>query len=121
MEEQNVSPTPSPEARQWAMFCHFAAFAGLLIPFGNLLGPLIVWQIKRELDPFVDDQGKEALNFHITVSIAALVCMLLAVVVIGFLLLPILGLVALVLTVIGGIKANEGKAYRYPLCWRLIK
>ena len=58
MEEQNLSPTPSPEARQWAMFCHFAAFAGLLIPFGNLLGPLVVWQLKRDFDPFVDDQGK---------------------------------------------------------------
>jgi uncharacterized Tic20 family protein len=121
MDEQNISPTPSQEARQWAMFCHFAAFIGLLIPFGNLLGPLIVWQLKRDLDPFVDDQGKEALNFHITVSIAALVCMLLAVVVIGFLLLPLLGLAALVLTIIGGIKANEGKVYRYPLCWRLVK
>ena len=108
MEEQNLSPTPSPEARQWAMFCHFAAFAGLLIPFGNLLGPLVVWQLKRDFDPFVDDQGKEALNFHITVSIAALVCMLLALVVIGFLLLPLLGLAALVLTIIAGIKANVG-------------
>ncbi len=121
MEEQNLSPTPSPEARQWAMFCHFAAFAGLLIPFGNLLGPLVVWQLKRDFDPFVDDQGKEALNFHITVSIAALVCMLLALVVIGFLLLPLLGLAALVLTIIAGIKANEGQTYCYPLCWRLIK
>ncbi|MEK1905950.1 MAG: DUF4870 domain-containing protein [Pseudomonas sp.] len=120
MDEQSPS-TPSQEARQWAMFCHFAAFIGLLIPFGNLLGPLIVWQLKRDLDPFVDDQGKEALNFHITVSIAALVCMLLAVVVIGFLLLPLLGLAALVLTIIAGIKANEGKLYRYPLCWRLVK
>lgn len=121
MDEQNPSPIPSQEVRQWAMFCHLAAFVGLIIPFGNLIGPLIVWQLKRELDPFVDDQGKEALNFHITVSIAALVCMLLAVVVIGFLLLPLLGLAALVLTIIGGIKANEGKLYRYPLCWRLVK
>lgn len=121
MEEQTINPTPSQEVRQWAMFCHFAAFAGLLIPFGNLLGPLIVWQLKRDLDPFVDDQGKEALNFHITVSLAALVCMLLAVVVIGFLLLPLLCLGALVLTIIAGIKANEGRTYRYPLCWRLIK
>ncbi|MBC9252866.1 orotate phosphoribosyltransferase [Pseudomonas alcaligenes] len=121
MDEQNPSPTPSQEARQWAMFCHLAAFIGLLIPFGNLIGPLIVWQIKRELDPLVDDQGKEALNFQITVSIAALVCLLLTLVVIGALLLPLLGLAALVLTIIGGIKANEGLNYRYPLCWRLIK
>ena len=119
MSEQNN--IPNQEVRQWAMFCHFAAFAGLLIPFGNLLGPLVVWQPKRDFDPFVDDQGKEALNFHITVSIAALVCMLLALVVIGFLLLPLLGLAALVLTIIAGIKANEGQAYRYPFSWRLVK
>ncbi len=121
MDEQNLVPTPSQEARQWAMLCHFAAFAGLLIPFGNLLGPLVIWQIKRELDPFVDEQGKEALNFHITVSIAALICLLLAVVLIGFLLLPALGLAALVLTIIGGVKAGEGRSYRYPFTWRLIK
>ena len=53
MSEQNN--IPSQEVRQWAMFCHFAAFLGLVFPFGNLLGPLIVWQIKKELDPFVDE------------------------------------------------------------------
>ncbi|MBM7063319.1 DUF4870 domain-containing protein [Pseudomonas sp. UL073] len=121
MSDDMPVTTPSLEARQWAMFCHFAAFLGLVFPFGNLLGPLIVWQIKKDLDPFVDAQGKEALNFQITVSLAALVCMLLMLVVIGFLLLGLLGIGALVLTVIAGIKANEGQDYRYPFCWRLLK
>ena len=112
---------PSQEARQWAMFCHFAAFLGFIFPFGNLLGPLIVWQIKRESDPFVDRQGKEALNFQITVSLAVMVSFLLMLVVIGFFLLGLVCLAALVLTIIAGIKANEGKAYRYPFCLRLIK
>ena len=118
---QNPVPTPSQEARQWAMFCHFAAFLGLVFPFGNLLGPLIVWQIKKDMDPLIDDQGKEALNFQITVAIAWLVCMVLGFVVIGFLLMLILVVAALVLTIIGGIKANNGTAYRYPWTWRLIK
>ena len=96
MEEQNLSPTPSPEARQWAMFCHFAAFAGLLIPFGNLLGPLVVWQLKRESDPFIDKQGKESLNFQITVAIAAAISLLLMVLIIGFFLLGLLAIGALV-------------------------
>ncbi|CAD5106289.1 DUF4870 domain-containing protein [Zestomonas carbonaria] len=113
--------TVSQEARQWAMFCHFAAFFGLVFPFGNLLGPLIVWQIKKDFDPFVDAQGKEALNFQITVSLAALVCFMLMLVVIGFLLLGLLGIVALVLVIIAGIKANEGQDYRYPFNWRLVK
>jgi uncharacterized Tic20 family protein len=103
------------------MLCHFAAFLGLVIPFGNLLGPLIVWQIKKDLDPFVDAQGKEALNFQISVALAALLCFLLMVVVIGFPLLLLVSIAALVLTIIAGIKANEGQAYRYPFAWRLVK
>jgi uncharacterized Tic20 family protein len=103
------------------MFCHFAAFLGLVFPFGNLLGPLIVWQIKKDLDPFVDAQGKEALNFQISVALAALLCFLLMVVVIGFPLLLLVSVGALVLTIIAGIKANEGQAYRYPFSWRLVK
>jgi uncharacterized Tic20 family protein len=103
------------------MFCHFAAFLGLVFPFGNLLGPLIVWQIKKDLDPFVDAQGREALNFQISVALAALLCVLLMVVVIGFPLLLLVSVGALVLTIITGIKANEGQAYRYPFSWRLVK
>lgn len=120
-EFQAPQPVPGPEARQWAMLCHFAAFLGLVIPFGNLLGPLIVWQIKKDLDPFVDAQGKEALNFQISVALAALLCFLLMVVVIGFPLLLLVSIAALVLTIIAGIKANEGQAYRYPFAWRLVK
>ncbi|KJJ95240.1 MULTISPECIES: DUF4870 domain-containing protein [Pseudomonadaceae] len=112
---------PSQEARQWAMFCHFAAFLGFIFPFGNLLGPLIVWQIKRESDPFVDRQGKEALNFQITVSLAVVVSCLLMLVVIGFFLLGLVSIGALVLTIIAGIKANEGLDYRYPFTWRPLK
>ncbi|PAU55059.1 DUF4870 domain-containing protein [Pseudomonas indica] len=120
-DEQVPAPMPSQEARQWAMFCHFAAFLGLVFPFGNLLGPLIVWQIKKDFDPFVDTQGKEALNFQITVAIAVVACFLLMLVVIGFPLLALVSIGALVLTIIGGIKANEGQAYRYPFCLRLVK
>ena len=112
---------PSREARQWAMFCHFAAFLCFVFPFGNLIGPLIVWQVKRESDPFVDRQGKEAMNFQITVTLAILVSCLLMLVVIGFFLLGLVSIGALVLTIIAGIKANEGVEYRYPFTWRPIK
>ena len=103
------------------MLCHFAAFFGLIFPFGNLLGPLIVWQLKKEVDPYIDAQGKEALNFQITVAIAAMICFLLMVVIIGFPLLMLVGVGALVLTIIAGVKVNDGVAYRYPFTWRLIK
>lgn len=111
----------SPEARQWAMFAHLSALVGFLIPLGSILGPLIIWQIKKAEFPFVDDQGKEALNFQITVLIAVIACLVLSVVLIGFLLLPVVGIAALVLTIMGGIKANNGESYRYPFTLRLIK
>ncbi|MBS4081455.1 MULTISPECIES: DUF4870 domain-containing protein [Pseudomonas] len=120
-DEQALLPKPSQEVRQWAMFCHLSALLGIWIPFGNLIGPLILWQMKREKDPFIDAQGKEALNFQITVAIASLICFLLMLLLIGFVLIVILGIGALVLTIIAGVKANEGYPYRYPFTWRLIK
>ncbi len=118
---ENAPLKPGQQARQWAMLCHLAAFAGLVVPFGNLLGPLIVWQMKKDVDPFVDAQGKEALNFQISVAIAVMVCFLLMLLVIGFPLLALVSIGALVLSIIGGLKANEGLAYRYPFTWRLVK
>ena len=120
-DSQLPLPTPSKEVRQWAILCHFAAFFGLMFPFGSLLGPLILWQVKKDTDPFIDDQGKEALNFQITVGIAWAVCFLLGFIVIGFVLMTVLVIGAVVMTIIAGIKANKGVAYRYPWTLRLIK
>ncbi|BDB16663.1 orotate phosphoribosyltransferase [Pseudomonas sp. CYM-20-01] len=114
-------PTPSYEVRQGAMLCHLAAFLGFVFPFGSVVGPLILWQMKKEVDPFIDDQGKEALNFQITVAIAWIACIVLAFAVIGFFLMIALAIATVVLTIIGSIKANKGIAYRYPLTWRVIK
>ena len=117
---------PSREERQWALFAHLSALlAGLLtghwLGVGCFIGPLIIWLAKRDGMPFVDDQAREALNFNITVAIAALVCGLLMFVLIGFVLLPILGVLWLVCLVIAAVKANEGERYRYPFALRFIK
>jgi uncharacterized protein len=116
------------EQKTWGMIAHLSALIGFLIPFGNVLGPLVVWLIKKDTMPFVDDQGKEALNFNITVAIVVaglmVVGTVLLVILIGFLfyiLAGIIGIAALVFMIIGGIKANEGVAYRYPYIFRLIK
>lgn len=109
------------EQKTWGMIAHLASLSGLIIPLGNVIGPLVVWLIKKDTMPFVDDQGKEALNFNITVFIAAVVSGLLTLILIGFLLLLVVGLGWLVLTVMAGIKANEGNTYRYPFTLRLIK
>ena len=108
-------------AKQWAMLTHLAAFAAFLIPFGNIIGPLLVWQLKKDLGPFVEQNGKEAVNFQITIAIVGLVCTMLMFALVGFLLLPVLGLYWLILTIIAGVKANEGEAYRYPFTIRFIK
>ena len=120
-DSQMPVPTPSYEVRQSAMLCHLAAFLGFVFPFGSVVGPLILWQMKKEVDPFIDDQGKEALNFQITVAIAWMACIVLAFAVIGFFLMIALAIATVVLTIIGSIKANKGIAYRYPLTWRVVK
>jgi uncharacterized protein len=125
------TPTPgSPEsqARTWNMLCHLSALAGLIIPFGNILGPLLVWQIKKNEIPSVNVHGKAALNFQITVVIAlfagAVVALLLSFFCIGFLLIPVvmlIGLAGLIFAIIAGIKANNGEDYKYPFSLDLVK
>jgi hypothetical protein len=110
------------EEQNWAMYCHLSALSGFVIPFGNIIAPLVIWQMKRDTMPQVDVHGKEALNFQITVMIAVGVCFLLSFVVIGLLLLPIVGIGALVLTIMAAIKVSNGQLdYRYPFALRLIK
>ena len=112
---------PSAEEKQWAMFAHLSALAGCIIPFGSIIGPLVIWQIKKNEMPFVDDQGKEALNFQITAAIAMLICFALIIVLIGFLLIWVVAIADLVFIILAAIAANNGTAYRYPVTLRLIK
>lgn len=107
--------------RTMAMLCHLLALSGYVIPFGNIIGPLVMWLVKKDEMPFVDEQGKESLNFQITVMIAMIVSFVLVFVIIGFFLLIAIGIGSLVLVIIATIKANEGTHYRYPLTIRLIK
>ena len=118
--EPPMAGAPSAEERQWAMFAHLSALIGLIIPFGSIIGPLVIWLIKKDTMPFVNDQGKEALNFNITVAIAAIVGWILCFILIGFLVLAVVFVAWLVLAIIGTIKANEGTAYRYPFTLRLV-
>ena len=115
------SGVPSNEEKQWALFAHLSALVGYIIPFGSIIGPLIIWQVKKNEMPFVDDQGKEALNFQITMAIAALICIVLMLVLIGLLLIWIVGAVDLIFIVVAAISANNGQAYRYPFNLRLVK
>jgi uncharacterized Tic20 family protein len=123
---------PTAEERQWAMFAHLSALLGGLVTgwiggWGWFLGPLIIWLMKKDSMPFVNDQAKEALNFNITVGIIFVILTILGVVTLGvgfliaFPLMVIVGIAALVFIVLAAIKSNEGIAYRYPFALRLIK
>src|SRR5262249_18836794 len=113
--------------RQWAMLAHLSALSAFATGIGAIAGPFIVWQIKKNEFPLVDDQGKEALNFNITVFLvcAALTAFSIGTFGIGLLLtIPLFALtflVWLILTIIAGIRANNGEHYRYPFAIRLVK
>jgi len=107
-------PAPGKEERTLAMLAHLL---GIVVGF---IGPLIIWLVKKDESPFIDDQGKEALNFQLTVLIALVVSSALTFVIIGCVLLPAVAVVNLVFCIIGAIRANEGQRYRYPLTIRMI-
>lgn len=121
------------EERKWAMFAHLSMLLGGLLTsgwagsVGFFIGPLVIWLTKKDTMPFVNDQGKEALNFAITVSIVCAGLLVLTILSLGIgalLTIPlmlIVGIGALVLAIMAAIKANEGVAYRYPFAIRLVK
>ncbi len=123
--EQKVEaeqPEITKDVRMWAMFCHLAGLAGFLMPVvGNIVAPLIVWQVKKEDYPFVDEQGKEAVNFQISMSLYGLITIPLFLICVGPFLLAAIGVVDLVFLLVAAVKANNGQHYRYPLTIRFIK
>jgi uncharacterized Tic20 family protein len=98
-----------------AMLCHILAI------FTGFLGPLIIWLIKKDDSPYVDRQGKEALNFQLTILIAWVASGLLAMACIGFVLMPVVGIVDLVFCILAAVKSSRGEEYRYPVCIRFVK
>jgi len=101
--------------------CHLSALAGFVIPgAGHILGPLIVWLVKRGDSAEIDAHGKEALNFQISMLIYNVVAGILCLIVIGFVLLAVLHVLNVVFVIIASLRASEGQIYRYPLTLRLI-
>ena len=125
--EAPLPAAQSSDERTWALIGHLSAFSAFITGIGCVVGPLIVWLVKRDTLPFAADQAKEALNFNITALIAAAALWVITIgtFFIGALLTIPVGLVLfvgwIVLTIIAAIKANEGVAYRYPFTLRLVK
>ena len=122
-----MSESATPESaekkdeRTWGMLCHLTALVGFLIPFANIIGPLVVWLMKKEEFPLVDREGKKALNFQISVLIYGIVAAMLIFVFIGFLLLPAVGLFALICTIVAAVKTSNGEEFKYPLAITFLR
>ncbi|ACL01870.1 conserved hypothetical protein [Desulfatibacillum aliphaticivorans] len=114
---------PDQNARRWAALCHIGGLLGLLaLPsIGNILVPLVLWLIKKESHPFIDQEGKKALNFQICTTIYTWITGLLCFVLIGFVIAPVLAIFVLVVCIIATVKAADGVGYKYPLTIRFIK
>ena len=117
-----------PESKNWALGAHLSALSGLVgVPLGNIVGPLVIWLVKRRDDPYIEHHAKEALNFNISILIYEIFLiaagLVLLIVLIGLLLLlaaAILGIVWLVFVIIAAVAASRGEEYRYPLTIRLV-
>ena len=121
-DNQQVEPVvTTKDERMWAMLCHLSALTGFVVPMGSVIGPLIVWLIKKDEMPLVAEHGRKSLNFQITMLIAYIVCFILMFAVIGVILLPLVAIFSFIMVVVGAIKTNDGKEFNYPLSLNLIK
>lgn len=104
-----------------SMLCHLSALAGYVIPLGHIIAPLIIWQLKKDIYPEVNRQGKDALNFQISITLWAFISAVLVILVIGLFALIALGVIHLVLIIVASVKSNNGERFKYPLTIEFIK
>ena len=123
MEDQQPQvQSNAKDEKLWSMLCHLTALVGFVgIPLGHVLGPLVIWLLKKKEIPAVDQQGKESLNFQISMTIYGIAAGLLAFIVIGIPILIGLGIADLVLVIMASIKINNGEDFQYPITIRFIK
>lgn len=116
-----TTPIKPDSAHLWNVLCHASALVGLIIPFGFLLGPFIVWLIKKDEFPSVDSNGKEALNFQLSCLLYGIISGVLVIIAIGFFLLIIIAAADLILVIVASVKISNGENFRYPLTIRFLK
>lgn len=111
------------DVKQWAMLCHLSALSGMLIPIPgiNLIVPFAIWSAKKNDHPFIDEEGKEAVNFQISLTIYGVVSALLIFVLIGFPMIAVVILAGIILPILSAMKAKEGISAKYPLTLRFLK
>jgi len=119
--ETTETGTADQEIRNTAVAAHLSTFAGLVVPFGSVIGPLAVWLTRRDRDPFIDQAGREALNFGISIAIYGMVALVAALMLVGIPLLMVGVIAWVVLASLAAVKASQGQTYRYPLTLRLVR
>ena len=127
IKRSNVKTSMNPaemtqkDERQWAMLSHLGTFSACLIPFANIIVPLVIWQVKKDESSFTVEHSKESLNFQISLMIYYIATTLLILIIIGFILFIGLFIFNIIIVIIAGIKANEGEYYKYPMTIRFFK
>lgn len=109
------------DACQKAMFIQLSAFSGYIIPFGSIIVPVILWQVWREKDPYIDTMGREAVNFQLSMMLYYIICFVLFFVLIGMVLIFAAMIFHLTYIIIGSVQTSRGSNYRYPIIIRFIK
>lgn len=103
------------------MFCHLAAFAGFFVPFGGVIGPLVIWLSKRDESTWINENGKTSLNFQLSMLLYMVLIAPLCLILIGIPLLIILGILKVVFVIIASVRASKGEEFKYPLAIPFIQ
>ena len=103
------------ETRTWAMFLHFSLLAGYVVPMAGLVAPIIIWQVQIDKLPGIDEHGKVVVNWIISLILYLILSVLLLFIFIGIPMLIVLIVATIIFPIIGGIKANDGQLWKYPL------
>ncbi len=120
------SPTPalSGEDRLWGALAHLSAFSMYVTGIGFIAGPLVIWLWKRDTSAFAGNEAREALNFNISILIyyaaAGLLCLTIILIPIAIMLIGLIHVFHIICIIIGGMKASDGRSFRYPLNLRLV-
>jgi len=108
------------DERTYGMLAHLIALTGFIIPLGNLIGPLIIWMLKKDQSEWIDKQGRESLNFQISITLYAVASGILTFIAVGLVFLALIGLFSLVMIIVATVRAHSEEEFQYPLCIRLL-
>ena len=120
-EDERDPRVPRKKVREWCMLLHLSLFAGHTVPLGGIIAPIVIWQVKKDEMPELDQHGKNAVNWVLSSLIYILICVPLIFVIVGIPLLIVLAVLNIVFPIIAAVKANEGQVWKYPLAIRFFK